>query len=120
MLLGAVVVVAWRETQRAPVPVLADARSPQVVMFVDLSEENEEEGCGAIIRAVRTAAARGVLTTEVDARSPGDPAGRYRLLVAPAVVFFDERGVETGRLEGETPEIIKHIRTRLERLVAPK
>lgn len=118
VLLGALAVVAWREAQRAPVPVEAESRTPQVVMFVDLSEENEEEGCGAIIHAVRAAAARGVLTTEVDTRSSGDQARRYRLLIAPAVVFYDERGIETARLEGEAPDTIKQLRTRLERLAA--
>ena len=116
VLLGAVALIAWRETQRTPRTSLAEDRSPRVVMFVDLSEEDEEDGCGAIIRAVRAAALRGVPTAEIDARSPGEQAKRYRLLVAPAVVFFDERGVETARLHGEAPDTIKQIRTTLEGL----
>ena len=44
VLLGAVTVIAWRETQRVQTPTQAQALSPQVVMFVDLSEEDEEAG----------------------------------------------------------------------------
>lgn len=116
VLLGAVTVIAWRETQRGQTPTQAQTLSPQVVMFVDLSEEDEEEGCGAIIRAVRAASARGVGTVEVDARNPEQLAERYRLLSAPSVVFFDQRGLETTRLEGESPATIKQIRERLEGL----
>lgn len=118
VLVAAAAVVAWREAGRARAPTSAEVRSPQIVMFVDLSEDNEEDGCGAIIRAVRRAALRGVRTVEVDARSPGDQAARYRLLTAPAVVFYDERGGETKRLEGEAPGTINQLRAELETLAA--
>ncbi|MDL2717673.1 MAG: hypothetical protein PT977_07965 [Acidobacteriota bacterium] len=124
-LIGALVVlalagglVAWREANRsraaAPAPVPTGAT--RVVLFVDLSEVGEEEGCGAIIHAVRDARKRGVATEEVDTRDPGDRAKRYRLLVAPAVVVLDGSGREVKRLEGESSDTVRAIRTELDRL----
>lgn len=124
-LIGAVIVltlagalVAWREAHRGRAT--PDAPSPtgstRVVLFVDLGEVGEEEGCGGIIRAVRDARKRGVATEEVDTRDPGDRAKLYRLLAAPAVVVLDGRGRELKRLEGESPETIRAIRAELDRL----
>jgi len=113
----ALAVVAWREARRpSATTAAAQTRSPQVVLFVDLSEEDEEEGCGAVIRAVRAAAVRGVATEEIDSRDPGDRARRYRLLIAPTVLVLEDRGAEVRRLEGEAPDTVKAIRTELERL----
>jgi len=110
-------IVAWRQAHRnraaAPAPVPGATR---VVLFVDLSEVGEEEGCGAIIRAVRDAKKRGVATEEVDARDPGDRVKRYRLLVAPAVVVLDGSGRELKRLEGESSDTVRAIRAELDRL----
>ncbi len=111
-------VVAWREAHRTRVDVIPDAPAgvTRVVLFVDLSETGEEEGCGAIIRAVREAARRGIATEEVDTREPGDRAKRYRLLAAPAVVVLDGRGREIKRLEGESPDTVWAIRAELDGL----
>ena len=113
--------VAWREVGRpgAAAPG-ATSSEPQVILFVDLSEEGEKAGCGAIIHAVRAAAKRGVVTEEVDAREPGDRAKKYRLLIAPAVVVLDADGRELRRFEGEAPVTVKAIRTQLERLSPTK
>lgn len=118
---AAAAVVAWREVARpnAPDSTAASAK-PRVVLFADLSEEDEEAGCGAIIRAVREAATRGVVTKEIDARAPGDGAKKYRLLVAPAIIIFDTDGREQRRFEGETPDTVKAIGAELERVFPPK
>lgn len=114
---AAISVVVWREMR--PAPKEANEQSlPQVVMFVDLSEVNEVDGCGAIIRSVRQAASRGVRTLEVDARSPGNQAARFRLLTAPVVVFLNDRGIELARLEGESAQTIRQIQARLD-AIAP-
>jgi len=56
--------IVWREWHRPS----AAAETPRVVLFADLGEADEDEGCGAIIRGVREAAARGVAVQEIDAR----------------------------------------------------
>jgi len=104
-------IVLWRESGRpSPEPVAA---KPEVVLFADLSEVDELGGCGSIIRAVRAAAKRGLATQEIDARDPSDLVARYRLLVAPTVVFLDGSGQETARFEGEAPEIVRAVLARL-------
>ena len=114
-------IVAWREADRPYAPGTYSATSKaQVVLFVDMSEEAEADGCGAIIRAVRAAAKRGVVTEEVDTRVPGDRAKAYRLLIAPAVVVLDGSGRELRRFEGEGRETIEEIRAALERVVPPE
>lgn len=112
-------IVAWRESGRPTAPTGASTQVPQVVLFVDLSEEDEEQGCGALIRAVRTAAARGIRTEEIDAREPGERAGRYRLLVAPTVITLDAEAKEIRRFEGESPDTVRGVREHLEQL-APR
>ena len=114
-------IVAWREAERPrSAAASGTATKPQVVLFVDLGEEDEEKGCGAIIHAVRAAAKRGVVTEEVDSREPGERAKKYRLLIAPAVVVFDSEGRELRRFEGEAPDTVKAIRTELESIATPK
>lgn len=110
--------VAWREANRpaTPTPKPAASGAPRVVLFVDLSEVDEKEGCGAIIHAVRAAAKRGLATEEIDAREPGEAAKRYRLLIAPAVVVLDAEAREARRFEGESPATVMAIKAELERL----
>ncbi len=112
----ALAVIAWREARPQKAAVAPATTQPQVVLFVDLSEEDEEEGCGAIIHAVRAAAKRGIATEEADARDPGDRAKHYRLLIAPAVLVLDKDGRELRRFEGEAPNTVKAIREELEHL----
>lgn len=109
-------IVVWRESQRPPAPTEPSRDLPQVVLFVDLSEEDEEQGCGALIRAVRAAAARGVRTEEVDPRDAGDRAARYRLLSAPTVLTLDLAGNEVRRFEGESPETVRGVQEHLAQL----
>lgn len=111
-------IVVWRESQRPTAPAGPSREVPQVVLFVDLSEEDEEQGCGALIRAVRMAAARGVRTEEIDTRDAGDRAARYRLLVAPTVLTLDTSGTEIRRFEGESPETVAGVREHLAQLAS--
>ena len=121
VLAAAAAIVAWREAAR---PYVGDsatpAAKPRVVLFADLSEENEEAGCGAIIRAVRDVAKRGVATEEIDAREPGDDAKKYRLLIAPAIIIFNADGREQRRFEGEASDTVRAIAAELRRVFPPK
>lgn len=118
-------IVVWRESRRPPVPA-ATPDSPtsgtatRVVLYADLSEVDEAEGCGAIIRGVRDARGRGVAAEEIDARSGSDAPARYRLLLAPTVVVLDSVGREVRRYEGESPETVRAIQAELQRLAPPK
>ena len=122
ILAAAVAIVGWREAERLQVTAAGSPLRlrPQVILFVDLSEEDEEAGCGAIIHAVRTAAKRGVVTEEIDAREPGDRAKKYRLLIAPAVIVLDADGRELRRFEGEAADTVKAVRSEVERLSPPR
>ena len=108
--------IIWRELGRSPAasPPPAGAR---LVLYADLSEVDEAEGCGAIIREVREAARRGVTTEEIDARKPSDRLARYKLLVAPSVIFLDEAGREVKRYEGEAPDTVRSILERIRNLL---
>ncbi len=110
-LAGAVIV--WREAHREPARQAVPANGVRVVLYADLGEADEAEGCGAIIRGVRQTAKRGSPTLEVDARSPSEHLARYRLLVAPTVLLLDTSGRETARFEGEGPETVRAILKRL-------
>jgi hypothetical protein len=100
--------IIWRELWHSPAasPAPAGAR---VVLYADLGEVDETEGCGAIIRGVREAARLGGATEEIDARKPSDRLARYKLLVAPSVLFLDEAGREVKRYEGEAPDTVRAL-----------
>lgn len=106
-------VILWREAHREPAAPRPAASRVRVVLYADLSEQDEAQGCGAIIRGVREAARRGAPTIEVDARSPSEHLARYRLLVAPTVLLLDASGGEAARFEGEAPETVRAILARL-------
>ena len=107
-------VILWRESHRPPPSPPQPAPSGvQVVLYADLSEVDEAEGCGAIIRGVRAAAKRGASTLEVDARNPSEQVARYRLMLAPTVLFLDHSGREVARFEGEGPETVRGVLARL-------
>lgn len=116
VLLAAVALIAWRETRPAQGDTKPPALRPRVVLFADLSEEDEAGACGAIIHAVRAAAKRGIPTEEIDARDPGSRAEHYRLKIAPTVVILNDDKTQARRFEGEAPVTVKDIRAALERL----
>lgn len=89
------------------------------MLYVDLGEVDEAEGCGAIIRAVRRAGKSGMVTEEIDVRI-AEPPTKYRLLVAPAVLILDAAGQEVGRFEGESPTTIRAIEAALGKLTAAR
>lgn len=118
-------IIVWRESRRPSIPSPAAksspvAGAPRVVLFADLSEVDEAEGCGAIIRVVREARRRGLAAEEIDARSGADASARYRILVAPTVVVLDAAGRELRRFEGESPQTVRAIQTELERLATAR
>ena len=116
--------ISWREWQRrsaivaTPATTLSTSAS-RVVLYVDLREVDEAEGCGAIIRAVRQAKKRGIATEEIDARSAAPPA-RYRVLVAPAVLILDAAGHEVRRFEGESAKTVRAIEAELGKLAVSR
>lgn len=108
--------IVWREWRRpgtAPASARVSQAAVQVVLFADLSEVDEVEGCGAIIRGVREAAGRGVVTQEVDSTAPSSLVARYRLVMAPTVLFVDGAGHELARHEGEGPDTVRSIQAGL-------
>ena len=116
--------IGWREWPRPSATVATPATVPsisasRVVLYVDLGEVDEAEGCGAIIRAVRQANSRGVATEEIDARR-ADPPARYRLLVAPVVLILDATGHEVHRFEGESAKTVRVIEAELGKLAASR
>jgi cytochrome c-type biogenesis protein len=91
-----------REARRPPAAPQPLPGADKVVLYADLSETDEAEGCDAIIRGVRDAAKRGSPVLDVDARNPSGDVARYRLLAAPGVLFLDDPGGEVAGLEGES------------------
>ena len=115
--------IGWREWRRPRSAAPASppsVTSPRVVLYADLSEVDEPEGCGAMIRGVREAARRDVAIEEIDARTSSSPPARYRLLVAPTVLILDASGREAKRYEGESRETVSALRAELEKLAASR
>lgn len=91
--------------------------TPAVVLVADLREANDsEDGCAAIIRAVRQASKRGVKVAELPPDSSSDLLRRYRVLTVPTVLLLDKTGKEIGRFEGEDAMTVKAVQTRLANL----
>ena len=116
----AAALIGWRESHRPAATAAAAPRATppsgaRIVLYVDLGEVDEAEGCGAIIRVVRRVGKSGVATEEIDARS-AEPPAKYRLLVAPAVLILDAAGHELSRFEGESPKTVRAIETAVDKL----
>ncbi len=106
-------------------PAAADptAKVAKVVLVANLEEADENCGCGQMIRAVRSAGAKGLATREVDTRNKGDLAAAtkaYRILVQPSVVMVDGADHEVRRYEGESKDTVSKLMTDLESLVNVK
>lgn len=109
--------IVWREMRKPAAAASPAPSQARLVLYADLSEVDETEGCGAIIRGVREAARLGVATEEIDARAPSDRLARYKLLVAPSVLFLDDTGHELKRYQGETPDTVREILARIRSLL---
>ncbi len=99
-----------------------NAKPTNVVMAINLGEEDEEGGCGDVIHAVRAAAKTGVRTREVDTRNRAEmdaASKKYRIVVQPTVILFDDADKEVRRYEGESKETITALKTDLD-LMAKK
>ncbi len=96
------------QTAAAP----AAANGTRVLLYADLSEADEDCGCGQIIRAVRDASAHGVVTREND-----DELGRsFKVTTNPTVVILDGHGHEETRYVGESKATIAQLREHLAKL----
>ena len=98
----------------------SSAKIATVVMVANMGEADESCGCGDIIRSVRSAAAKGVRTREVDTRNKSDliaATQKYRIVVQPSVVMVDDADHEVRRFEGESKDTTTALQTELERLV---
>lgn len=86
--------------------------APRVLLFADLSEEEDSCGCGQIIRAVRSADKRGIPIREND-----DELGKkYRVTTQPTVLIVGSDGSEQHRFEGESGETIKKLKAAIANL----
>ena len=124
--LGLFVVAACRsgDTSRGEPPSASSAAplsaDSTVVLIADMSEAEDDCGCGVIIRDVRAATQKGVPAKEIDTRTSKDEAKKYRVSVVPAVLFLDASGKELRRYEGESDETIKRMKTDLDTLASSK
>ena len=111
------VMIGYKQFRNTPArsPVNAGA-GPRVVLVADLSEAEERCACGDIIRAVRAAQKKGILTEEFTPDSKSELLKRYRILTAPTVLFLDAYGREIARYEGEDERTVAAIRSHLKRM----
>lgn len=96
------------------------AKVATVVLVANMEEADETCGCGQMIRAVRSAGAKGLSTREVDTRNKADLAAAtkaYHIVVQPSVVMVDGSDHEVRRYEGESKDTIGKLMTDLESLV---
>ncbi len=111
--------VATRSNDGSATVASANRNAPRVLLYADLGEADEDCGCGQIIRSVRDAASRGVVTREND-----DALGKkYKVTTNPTVVILDPSGNEDARYEGESKATLAKLRdhlTRLESAVAKR
>lgn len=114
--LAATAIVAYKARVQHPA-VAASSNLPRVLLVADLSEANKEgDRCAEIIQAVRRARARGITVQELNPDSNSPLLSRYRVLTAPTVIILDPQGEVVSRHEGEAPQTVAAIRTRLEQL----
>jgi hypothetical protein len=105
-------IVAYKALVRSGATPAHTAPTPRVLLFADLREADDECPCGAIIRAVRASAARGIATRENDEAL----ARAHRVTVEPTVLFVDPSGREISRYEGESAESLQRLRAALDKL----
>lgn len=112
---AAVAIIAYKTigaSERSAPTATASAGAPRVLLFANLAEADDACPCGDIIRAVRAAAAKGVLTREND-----DALGhQHKVTVEPTVIILDPSGREQARFEGEAPATRDELVAELARL----
>ena len=97
-------------------PAIGQARS-SVLLFANLAEAKEgDDGCGIIIRTVRSARDHGIIVTEYDSGASPEVRKQHRVVVEPTVIVFDGSGREIARHEGEDSATIAAIRADIERV----
>lgn len=112
---AAIAIVVYKA--RVQQPEVASSELPRVLLVADLSEADKEgDRCADIIQAVRRARARGISVQELNPESKSPLLSRYRVLTAPTVLILDRQGEVVSRHEGEAPQTVAAIRTRLEQL----
>lgn len=87
-------------------------QGPAVILF----RGDNSPGCRAIDRLVEEAAQgyRGRIAVVQTDWSPDAPLiERYRVLFLPTVVFIDARGIEIGRIVGESPAVQAQLKQAL-------
>lgn len=105
-------ILLLKSRTRHNTPIATVNGTPAVVLVADLREAHgTDDGCAAIIRAVRQASTRGVKVVELPPDSNPDLLRRYRVLTAPTVLLLDNTGKEIGRFEGEDAATVKAIQT---------
>ena len=113
--LAAIAIVVYKT--RVQQPERASNELPRVLLVADLSEADKEgDRCAEIIQAVRRAHARGITVQEHNPDSKSPLLNRDRVLTAPTVLILDAQGEVVSRHEGEAPQTVAAMRTRLEQL----
>jgi len=114
-----IALVAWKSHHRVrPVVQAPKASHPTLILFADLREADSSCGCGEVIRAVREAAKNGVALYEVEPGSTDTMATRYAMKTSPTVLLLGTDGTEQARFEGEGPDTIQGLRSRLQGLTS--
>lgn len=106
------IVIVKSVSGTSPTQVSYSANAPRVLLFADLSEEEDSCGCGQIIRAVRSAQKRGIPTREND----NELSKKYRVTTEPTVLIVGSDGSEQHRFEGESGDTIKKLKAEIAKL----
>ena len=91
-----------------------------LLLIADPAEADESCGCGEIIRMARGAASHGMAVREVAPGAEPDLERKYRVTVAPTVLWLDPKGREVLRHEGETSAVVDSIRAEFGRRMAAR
>ncbi len=89
-----------------------DGTGLSLLLIADPRQANELDGCGAIVRMVRAAAARGVPVREISPEAEPSLVSRYHIVVLPSVLLL-ENGSARRMYEGESPETVESIRAEI-------
>ena len=115
----ALAIVAYKQWVQAPTPVrnttariAKSGTSLSLLLVADPTEADESDGCGQIIRMVRTAGARGIPLRELAPHADPVTTSRYRIVVSPTDLVMAD-GKVLKRYEGESPETVGSIRAEM-------